>query len=744
MAKTIKKTMPKADKAKQQKEQQRKKDISIGIILLVISIIGLITYAFRDFMGILGPLVSNLTMGLFGLSTPLIFGLLMALSILLLADRFTKKRLIGFIILMVTIPIAVELLDFTTDWDNVSLSAQFVRETYNAQFGGGVFGVILFVSLRLLIGTLGVAIVSAVSIVLSALLILMITREDISTGIGEFAKTTGEKMAEKKAEKRLQKVVSEMNQEVPKPKALVVPIEEEIHELENDISIHRGDEIKEDSAKNDEVESFAPTTPQAPLQLRPYIFPTMDILMKNNKASKVNNERILNSSKQLENTLASFGVKAKVLAVYQGPTVTRFELQPDEGVKVSKIVGLSNDIALRMAAKAIRIEAPIPGKSAIGIEVPNEVSTGVLIREVIDSKEYKATPTPLPLVLGKDISGKPMVADITKMPHLLIAGATGSGKSVGLNSIITGILYKSKPEDVKMIMIDPKMVELSTYNGIPHLVSPVVTDSRQALAALNWAVVEMTRRYTLFHELGSKEIKSYNLYAEENNVEKLPYIVIIIDELADLMMVAANDVENAIIRLAQMARAAGIHLIIATQRPSAKIITGLIKSNVPSRMSFAVSSQMDSRIILDEGGAEKLIGNGDMLFHPVGEEKPIRIQGTFISEKELEEIVSYIKLNNPEEEHAAPVTFNEFLKSDSGNTVSETDDRDVLFDEAAKLIIESGQASTSMLQRRLKLGYARASRIIDQLTDFGIIAKSEGNKPREVLMTMTEFEERYL
>lgn len=467
-----------------------------------------------------------------------------------------------------------------------------------------------------------------------------------------------------------------------------------------------------------------------------YRMPTMELLNKPPESDKPKSAKreILESAKKLEDTLKSFGVDAKVIEINRGPTVTRFELQPSVGVKVSKIVNLADDIALNLAASGIRIEAPIPGKAAVGIEVPNKEHTAVYLREILDSDKFKSHKSKVSVALGKDITGEAIVADIAKMPHLLIAGATGSGKSVCINTLITSILYKAKPSEVKILMVDPKVVELGVYNGIPHLLIPVVTEPKKAAGALNWAVQEMVQRYKTFAEHGVRDIKGYNTLVKDANT-KLPEVVIIIDELADLMMVAPNDVEDAICRLAQMARAAGMHLVIATQRPSVDVITGVIKANIPSRISFAVSSQVDSRTILDMAGAEKLLGAGDMLYYPVGESKPIRVQGAYISDKEVEAIVEHIK-NQGQAEYSEDII--EKINTEKG-TVNDPGDNDELLPQAIEVILESGQASVSMLQRRLKVGYARAARIIDQMEARGIIGGFEGSKPRQILISKNEF-----
>lgn len=477
-----------------------------------------------------------------------------------------------------------------------------------------------------------------------------------------------------------------------------------------------------------------------------YEYPPVEILGRNTKkASKAGAKALTEKATQLQRTLHSFGVSAKVENISVGPAITRYELKPAEGVRVSKIANLADDIALNLAAESIRIEAPIPGKQAVGIEIPNKEKESVPLRDVIESTEFEDNKSKLSVALGKDVAGNVVLADIAKMPHVLIAGSTGSGKSVCINTIITSFIYNAKPSEVKLVMVDPKVVELSVYNGIPHLLIPVVTDPRKAAGALAWAVQEMDHRYNLFAEKGVRDLKGYNAVIEndENSTGKLPQIVIIIDELADLMMVAAKEVEESICRLAQKARAAGMHLVIATQRPSVDVITGLIKANVPSRIAFAVSSQIDSRTILDQVGAEKLLGKGDMLFYPVGASKPIRVQGAFVSDGEVEKIVDFVKSNGV-------ATYNEDIleeieKSNKSEgqveKENEEDDTDPLLMEAIDTCVEVGQASTSFIQRRFKVGYARAGRIIDQMEARGIISGYEGSKPRQILITMERLNE---
>jgi len=467
-------------------------------------------------------------------------------------------------------------------------------------------------------------------------------------------------------------------------------------------------------------------------QLPPLTILSRPLKMKSVRVSKDISDNI----KILEETLESFGIKARVTQVSRGPAITRYEIQPPQGVKVSRIVSLADDIALSMAAPDVRIEAPIPGKAAVGIEVPNRETSMVHLRELLEAQEFTRASSKVTVALGKDIAGNPIVADLAKMPHLLIAGATGSGKSVCINTLIASILFKSTPDQVKFLMVDPKMVELATYNGIPHLVSPVVTDPKKAATSLRWAVREMERRYGLFAAAGVRDITRYNQLFKSGEPaageRPLPLIVVIIDELADLMMVAPADVEDAVCRLAQMARAAGIHLLVATQRPSVDVITGLIKANIPSRISFAVSSQVDSRTILDMAGAEKLLGKGDMLFFPVGASKPVRVQGAYLSDREVEDLVAFLK------KQAEPA-YDEKVTREEPQEEEPAGEEDDLLPQAVHILIESGHASISMLQRRLHIGYARAARLIDIMERRGIVGGYEGSKPRSILMTLEQF-----
>ena len=497
------------------------------------------------------------------------------------------------------------------------------------------------------------------------------------------------------------------------------------------------DNYNEKVAKTQETNISKPV--QEVKEIPEYVFPPIDLLGEDKNVQTPGSKlEMMNNAKKLEETLKSFGVDAKVIQINRGPTVTRYELSPSQGVKVSKIVNLADDIALNLAAAGIRIEAPIPGKAAVGIEVPNKETQSVYLRTVIESEEFQNFPSKLAFALGEDIAGKAVVTDIAKMPHLLIAGATGSGKSVCINTLITSIIYKAKPEEVKLLLVDPKVVELSVYNGIPHLLIPVVTDPKKAASALNWAVREMLQRYNDFAECNVRDIKGYNaMKKEKGETDLMPQIVIIIDELADLMMAAPGEVEDSICRLAQMARAAGLHLIIATQRPSVDVITGVIKANIPSRLAFAVSSGIDSRTILDTTGAEKLLGKGDMLFCPVGMNKPVRIQGAFVTDKEVENIVAFVKKDG----HTG--YSNDMIEEITSSTknLSGGEDMDEHFEAAIDLVVKKEKASVSMLQRHFRIGYNRAANLMEALEDRGIVGPEDGSKPRKVLMSQEEYEE---
>lgn len=538
---------------------------------------------------------------------------------------------------------------------------------------------------------------------------------------------------------------TEKNME-PVPEMVIepVPLKETMQELKPEKP-----EIKKvEKLKPEELDISSDIKNAEKIIPKKYIFPPMNLLKKGQQTGGDSTKLLKETAMRLQQTLNTFGVKVTITDISQGPSVTRYELQPEQGVKVSKIVGLADDIKLNLAATDIRIEAPIPGKAAIGIEVPNKENSMVALRDLLDTSEFKEFKSNLAFAVGKDISGQTIVSDIAKMPHMLIAGSTGSGKSVCINTIIMGILYKAHPDDVKLIMIDPKVVELSVYNGIPHLLIPVVTDPKKAAAALHWGVAEMTDRYKKFADYNVRDLKGFNKMVEtmQQNGEadvpaKMPQIMIIVDELADLMMVAPGEVEESICRLAQLARAAGIHLIIATQRPSVDVITGLIKANMPSRVAFAVSSGVDSRTILDMNGAEKLLGKGDMLFYPQGYPKPARIQGAFVSDKEVSDVVDFLKnqaIGNVYSEDIAEKIAN--IGTTSSAAGGSAEERDAYFVEAGKFIIEKEKASIGMLQRVFKIGFNRAARIMDQLAEAGVVGEEEGTKPRKVLMSQEQFE----
>ena len=512
----------------------------------------------------------------------------------------------------------------------------------------------------------------------------------------------------------------------------------------------RRSKAKETAEVSAETENVAAAVEKEQAKEQPvYHTPPLSLLKHGKKSGGDSDSHLRATALKLEQTLQNFGVGVHVTNASCGPSVTRYELQPDQGVKVSRIVGLADDIKLNLAVADLRIEAPIPGKAAVGIEVPNKENTAVMLRDLLESKEFKTSVSPITFAVGKDIAGKVVVADIAKMPHLLVAGATGSGKSVCINTLIMSIIYKADPDSVKLILVDPKVVELSVYNGIPHLMIPVVTDPKKAAGALNWAVAEMEKRYKLFADYNVRDLKGFNAKVEKGETgeeieKKLPQIVIIIDELADLMMVAPGEVEGAICRLAQLARAAGLHLVVATQRPSVNVITGLIKANMPSRIAFSVTSGVDSRTIIDMNGAEKLLGKGDMLFYPSGYPKPVRVQGSFVSDKEVQNVVDYLISNNANTDYNDELEEHMNTNMPSAGTAAageSGDDKDTYFVEAGKLIIDKEKASIGMLQRMFKIGFNRAARIMDQLAEAGVVGPEEGTKPRKVLMTKEEFEE---
>ena len=768
---------------RKKKKQSKKINIDTTIIILIVAGIlsGVLIY-FKS--GSVGQLLSDFLGGVFGIVKYVIPIGILAVAINLIHDDkdYVISKLIQYGIILCCIctimsiyEIAVsKALDMTAEFQNVSEKAYYLG-TMNK--GGGVVGALISLPLIKLLGIPG-TIILAIGLALIfmvfmfgfkptefiANLIEEIKQEkearkeekNEASNAKELVESKRERKLREKEEKRKQALeVSQLQINLDDDTKLrkyqydandIVPLGMK-KQLENgvkeDPEYIEGNLFKqEEEKKQDNKKEVLQLEHAVVVEDEHYEYPPINLLSKNNKKSTKTGARALtDTAAKLQKTLYSFGVSAKVENVSVGPAITRYELKPAEGVRVSKIANLADDIALNLAAETIRIEAPIPGKQAVGIEVPNKEKESVHLRDVIETEEFENNKSKLSVALGKDVAGQVVIADIAKMPHVLIAGSTGSGKSVCINTIITSIIYNAKPSEVKLVMVDPKVVELSVYNGIPHLLIPVVTDPRKAAGALAWAVQEMDDRYNKFASKGVRDLKGYNV-AMEKEGGKLPQIVIIIDELADLMMVAAKDVEDAICRLAQKARAAGMHLVIATQRPSVDVITGLIKANVPSRIAFAVSSQVDSRTILDMVGAEKLLGKGDMLFSPAGSSKPTRIQGAFVSDDEVEKIVGFIKANGTANYSEAILeSIENSNKSDKELEETDDDDTDPLLMDAMDVVVETGQASTSFIQRRFKVGYARAGRIIDQLEERGVISGYQGSKPRQVLMTLEKLNE---
>ena len=735
-----------------------------GLLIVALGLfLGLTIYTKGISTGAVGSLVHPITKGTFGIVSYLLPIVMVITGILIIIARqktINKSKLLLSILSIYLLLCIIHLLYFK-QFDSSQLSS-FVVDSYE----GGKEDVSLgtgavcapFVYLAYSLFGLPGAFIFFITSTLVCLLLLtnlslkqMGVRVSQSLGFGEFAqriRSSREKRQERKelpnllierepSSFRKQKEAAPHPVDSPTEEKPDTPPEIKVIDFQNNYSQKESQPLKQEPVPKVDPVNVEVAVQQESL---PYMIPPISLLKAPvQKISSTTSEKaVKNNAKLLEETLLSFGVSARVLQVSRGPVITRYELQPAPGVKVSRIVSLADDIALNLAAPGVRIEAPIPGKAAVGIEVPNKDVAPVVLREVLESDSFFNHPSKVAFALGKDIAGNNIIADIAKMPHVLIAGATGSGKSVCINSLITSILYKATPDEVRLIMIDPKVVELSSYNGIPHLMIPVVTDPRKAAGALNWAVQEMVNRYKTFAEKGVRDMERYNEQVAEGE-NKLPQIVVIIDELADLMMVAPGDVEDAICRLAQMARAAGIHLVIATQRPSVDVITGVIKANIPSRIAFAVSSQTDSRTILDMGGAEKLLGRGDMLFYPSGSGKPKRVQGAFITEKEVEAIVSCIKSQNEGPQYNMKVLEEAAADLDG----EDSDFADELLPDAIEVVVDAGQASISMIQRRLRVGYARAARLVDEMEVRGLVSGFDGSKPRNVLITKEEFEEQY-
>ena len=754
--------------------------------LLILSI--LLAVLIYGKTGYIGEHLSPILGGIIGWIKYLIPIGVFVISISMACDKkeLMSTKIIELLIFLVCISAILSIYQISGNRINIKDNfSENIEEAYNLgtkNIGGGVLGAMLGIPLTNMLGVAG-AVITCIGI--SLVILVFMLGIPVSEIIEDYIYNMQERKKERKEEIReyREKEYEEHRQkrlERRKKEKTAEVLKEEIGEDQIKINLNEKPEKvkKYEHGKDDliplgakkEKQEFSPNTLEDNLfkveeeakeektksvlmlehtqtvEDETYEFPPVELLTEGSSRSmKGGKKAIADNATKLQKTLYNFGVSAKVENVSVGPAITRYELKPAEGVRVSKIANLADDIALNLAAESIRIEAPIPGKQAVGIEIPNKENEIVHLRDIIESDKFTDAKSRLAFALGKDVAGEEVVTDIAKMPHVLIAGSTGSGKSVCINTLITSIIYKAKPSEVKLVLVDPKVVELSVYNGIPHLLIPVVTDPKKAAGALAWAVQEMVNRYSLFAAKGVRDIKGYNeALDKENEASKLPQIVIIIDELADLMMVAKNDVEDAICRLAQMARAAGMHLVIATQRPSVDVITGLIKANIPSRIAFAVSSQVDSRTILDMAGAEKLLGKGDMLFYPTGMSKPTRVQGAFISDKDVEKIVDFIKSNGTasySEDILESIEKANTNEKELKDIDGEDDDTDPFLDEAIETVIETQQASTSFIQRRFKVGYARAGRIIDQMEERGIISGYQGSKPREVLMTKERWQE---
>jgi len=751
-----------------------------GILLFAAGVMTLLSLYINNSIGIFGRIIRELLIGFMGLPAffiPIIIIVYSLFYILRRDDSIFRVRVFYTLVLMLLISSLIQTANYNAvDYENltpVSSMIKFYNDVQaNILSGGGLLGGLISTPFLLFLQVLGTTILLSTLTLIDIILLTNISIVNFFRNLkGVFTKSD-KALRQTNSEKMTNELSLTGDGEnlfldfKPERKVIDFKIERtsrELRERAGNDQLTEGSRdqagpiefIMKDPNSNSSFKARKKTKTiadgnaiaeeiwQHDSLISEYRYPYLDLLNENRADDmdiKAFKNIAIEGAKKLEDTLKSFGVEAKVVNISRGPAVTRYELQPSPGVKVSKIVGLADDISLNLASSGVRIEAPIPGKAAIGIEVPNKDVVPVFLKEVIESSIFEKYPSKIAFAVGKDISGECVVADIAKMPHLLIAGATGAGKSVCINSLIISILFKASPDEVKLLMVDPKVVELGIYNGIPHLLIPVVTEPKKAAGALNWAVQEMIKRYKLFAEIGVRDLKGYNNSLKESEgKEPLPQIVIIIDELADLMMVAPNDVEDAICRLAQMARAAGMHLVIATQRPSVDVITGIIKANIPSRISFAVSSQVDSRTILDIGGAEKLLGKGDMLFYPVGVSKPIRVKGTFVSEKEVERVVEYIKsMGSADYDEDIIEEINSEFEPPVSNKSNEYDE---LLNKSIELVVESGQASVSLIQRRFKVGYARAARIVDQMEERGIVGGFEGSKPRQVLISKQQLME---
>ena len=768
-------------------------DLTICILIVLSILLGFLIYTNS---GVIGVKLNEILGGMMGVTRLLLpIGILgVAIKLACTDNEYVSSKLIKFCVLLISISVIMCVIQISSGEliPSKEISESLKDAYYNGSQGkgGGALGALLAIPMAKLIGNIGTIIVCmGIAIILAATTFGVNVSELINMIVEKHQEKQENKKEEKlhekesrmqerenrelerakaKQEARLKKQKQENNPdeqiqinfgghiiEEESPKKLkkfkhdkddLIPLGmEKTKKPEPDV-IENNLFKQEEEQKQDKTKEVLQLEHTITVEDENYEYPPVELLSKGSqKGIKGGAKALTDTATKLQKTLYSFGVSAKVENVSVGPAITRYELKPAEGVRVSKIANLADDIALNLAAETIRIEAPIPGKQAVGIEVPNKEKQAVHLREVLESEEFENSESKLTIALGKDVAGNTQLADIAKMPHVLIAGSTGSGKSVCINTIITSIIYKAKPSEVKLVMVDPKVVELSVYNGIPHLLIPVVTDPKKAAGALAWAVQEMDNRYNLFAKKGVRDLKGYNkAVKKDEGVGMLPQIVIIVDELADLMMVAAKDVEESICRLAQKARAAGMHLVIATQRPSVDVITGLIKANVPSRIAFAVSSQVDSRTILDSVGAEKLLGKGDMLYFPAGAPKPARVQGAFVSDEEVEKIVDFIKQNGTatySEDILETIENSNKTDKEIAMEKDEDDDTDPFLMDAIETVVETGQASTSFIQRKFKVGYARAGRIIDQMEERGVISGYQGSKPREVLMTLEKLNE---
>ena len=795
-------TKRKSNKKGKKNTKKTASNIDLAVVaLIVISILlGVLIYAKSGVIGVKLNEILGGMMGIIKYVLPIgIFA--MAIKMAIDDDEYLSSKLAQCAILLISF--AVLMCVYQVNVGNLTIDkslSEVVKDSYalgTQEKGGGALGAILAVPLVKLLGPIGAIILCVGIVIILAVFVFGINASEIINNFIEKSQENREERLEQKQKNKEEQLKMRQEMLEEKRKAREQARQEALadNSVGEQIKINFGGRLIDDDAKGGKVkyshegEDLTPLTKETKkqkmqeikennqpdviennlfkqeeqkkedktkevLQLEHamvvedenYEYPPIELLGKPaKKALKGGAKALTDTATKLQKTLYSFGVSAKVENVSVGPAITRYELKPAEGVRVSKIANLADDIALNLAAETIRIEAPIPGKQAVGIEVPNKEKEAVHLREVLESEEFQNNKSKLTVALGKDVAGNIQLADIAKMPHVLIAGSTGSGKSVCINTIISSIIYNAKPSEVKLVMVDPKVVELSVYNGIPHLLIPVVTDPKKAAGALAWAVQEMDDRYNKFAQKGVRDLKGYNKAIEkEEGVGKLPQIVIIVDELADLMMVAAKDVEEAICRLAQKARAAGMHLVIATQRPSVDVITGLIKANIPSRIAFAVSSQVDSRTILDSVGAEKLLGKGDMLFFPSGAPKPLRVQGAFVSDEEVEKIVDFVKQNGTatySEDILESIEKNNKTDKEIAQEADQDDETDPFLMDAIETVVETGQASTSFIQRRFKVGYARAGRIIDQMEERGIISGYQGSKPREVLMSKERLEE---